>query len=205
MEVHNQLQEQFTISDLETLKVIADPLRLQILRTLKQPRTVKDIAAKLHRSPTQLYYHVNQLEKHGLIQVAATHVVSGIIEKHFQAAARNYRVDQELLSDKEFVGEGLEALVMTILEDTKDEIRKSIQAGRIELADNAAETAQIIRSNLYLRKEQMIELGTALENLSEEYEAKSHANRDEPDSEACGFTVVFYPVAMDEEDEDSDE
>lgn len=194
MEEHQTPQGRFTISDLETLKIIADPLRLQILRTLKYPKTVKEIAAELDRSPTKLYYHVNQLEKHGLIEVAATNVVSGIIEKHYQAAARHYRVDHELLSDDEFAGEGLEALVMAILDDTKEEIRKSIKAGLIELSEKKPKKGRFLRSGFFLYPEQVEELGVALESLTEEYEVISKDNMDKPGSEAYGITIAFYPV-----------
>jgi DNA-binding transcriptional ArsR family regulator len=201
MDEYESPQNQFTISDVATLKVIADPLRLQILRTLKHPRTVKDIAAELDRPPTKLYYHVNQLEKHGLIQVAATNIVSGIIEKHYQAAARSYRVDDELLSDEEFTEDGLETLVMAILDDTKEEIRRSIKAGLIELSDKAPHKGQFIRSGFRLYPEQAVELGSALESLGEKYEAMSKENTDESRSEPYGFTIALYPIHRREESE----
>jgi DNA-binding transcriptional ArsR family regulator len=70
---------EMTITDPETLKVIADSLRLQILRQLKQPKTVKEVGLSLEISPTKLYYHFSQLEKHELIRVVDTRLVSGIV------------------------------------------------------------------------------------------------------------------------------
>jgi DNA-binding transcriptional ArsR family regulator len=195
-----QLQELFTITDLETLKVIADPLRLQILKTL-HPKTVKDIAIEIDKHPTKLYYHVNQLEKHGFIQVVATNIVSGIIEKQYQATARNYRVDDELLSDQKFREEGLESLVMAILDDTKGEIRKSIQAGLIELSDKSHKKGRFIGMNLDLYQEQATELGAQLESLSKQYEALSKTNEDEPGAQPYGFTLALYPIYKHESSE----
>src|SRR3712207_1417060 len=86
----------YFISDLETLKVVSDPLRLRILECFRGvPATVKDVAAALDMPPTRLYYHVNQLEERGLIHVVETRVVSGIIEKHYQTTAYRLTVDHD--------------------------------------------------------------------------------------------------------------
>ncbi len=47
-----KIQDTMLISDLETLKVLADPLRLSILEYLVKPSTVKRIAEKLDKPPT---------------------------------------------------------------------------------------------------------------------------------------------------------
>lgn len=190
--------EEFTIKDLETLKVIADPLRIQILKTLRRPRTVKSIADELDMPATKLYYHVNQMEKHGLIRVVETNIVSGIIEKQYQATARNYRVDEGLLTDKSrFTGENLEALIMAILDDTKDEIRKSIKEGLIQLGDKKQlERGQFMRGNLYLMEEEAAEFASQLETLSNQYATLSQNNRESQDRLAFGYTIVFYPAAQ---------
>jgi DNA-binding transcriptional ArsR family regulator len=97
-----KIEEEFHITDLETLKVISDPLRVQILERIGlasdagQPITVKQLAEELDRPPTKLYYHVNLLEKHELIRVAETQVVSGIIERHYQIRAKKLRADLDI-------------------------------------------------------------------------------------------------------------
>ena len=48
----------FVINDLETLKVVADPVRNQIMEVLeKKPQNVKEVAEKLGLAPSKLYYH----------------------------------------------------------------------------------------------------------------------------------------------------
>src|SRR5690349_23081625 len=86
------------ITDLETVKVVADPLRLQLLNLLREEaRTVKELAKTLHLPQTKLYYHMDLLEKHGLVRVVGTRLVSGILEKRYQAAAYKFSVDHALL------------------------------------------------------------------------------------------------------------
>lgn len=61
---------------------MADARRMQISEVvLNQTATVKEIAKQLNQPAHQFYYHINTLEKHGLIWVIGTRIVSDIIEK----------------------------------------------------------------------------------------------------------------------------
>src|SRR4051794_29356500 len=76
------------VSDLELLRLVSDPLRIQILEHMREtPRTVKELAADLEVPATRLYYHMNLLESHGLIRVASTRMISGIVEKRYEVTA----------------------------------------------------------------------------------------------------------------------
>lgn len=101
------IPEKIEIDDLETLKALSDPLRLDILKHVgvqnrKQERcTVKQLGKMLGMPPTKLYYHVKMLEEHGLLVVGETKVVSGIIEKHYQVCAMNIGVSQDLMAQSD--------------------------------------------------------------------------------------------------------
>lgn len=77
------------VATAETMQALADPLRLGILRVLmsghRQVMTVKELAAELSSPPTRLYRHVKQLLAAGLIEVAETRLVSGIVESRYRA------------------------------------------------------------------------------------------------------------------------
>lgn len=129
------------VRDLDTLRVIADALRAQIIEALiLEPLTVKQIAEKLGLAPGKLYYHVNLLEKHGLVRVVETRVVSGIIEKRYRAAASSVEIDDRLLS---FAGEraqdDLGGLVAVALDATREDIQRSLQARALALEQGAPE------------------------------------------------------------------
>jgi DNA-binding transcriptional ArsR family regulator len=81
------------IDDVSMLKALADPIRMTLLDlTMSQPDrtwTARELAAQVGVLPTNIYYHLNMLERHGLLQVRDTRVVNGIIEKHYGAGQRS--------------------------------------------------------------------------------------------------------------------
>ena len=84
------------IENVESLRAMADPTRLAILSALMEPvngelpvMSAKELAAHLGESQTKLYRHIRQLEAAGLIRVAATRMVSGILEQRYQACQRD--------------------------------------------------------------------------------------------------------------------
>jgi DNA-binding transcriptional ArsR family regulator len=92
------------IGDVGTLKALADPTRMAILSVLARSRdlpvmSVKELAAELGEPQTKLYRHVRQLEEAGLIRVAATRIVSGILEQRYQACLRELRLSPGMLRE----------------------------------------------------------------------------------------------------------
>src|SRR5436189_3070665 len=91
--------KELLVSDLDTLKVVSNPLRIQVLELLvSAPRTVKQLAAEMGTTPTKLYYHLNLLEEYGLVRVVSTRVVSGIIEKQYRVTAYSLRPDPAIFA-----------------------------------------------------------------------------------------------------------
>src|SRR5688572_15754608 len=89
--------ETYTLSDLEQVKVLADPLRIRILEALcQQERTTKQVAQILGEKPTKLYHHVEALERVGLIRLSRTQQNRGTTEKYYLAIARTFRADSRV-------------------------------------------------------------------------------------------------------------
>jgi len=92
------------IDSVEGLRALADPVRLAILVALdtRVPdgalpvMSVKELAQHLGEPQTKLYRHVKQLEAAGLIEVAATRMVSGIQEQRYRARQRDLRLSAAL-------------------------------------------------------------------------------------------------------------
>src|SRR5918994_5939623 len=105
-----QPANEMVLTDVEQLKVIGEPLRLQLIEVMAEDPTrgwtAKELAEHLSTRQTKLYHHLGLLEEHGFIRVGETRVVSGILEKRYQATAHRYSVDRALLT-----GDGVEDAV----------------------------------------------------------------------------------------------
>src|SRR5215475_8348684 len=88
-----------SVASVDMLRALADPTRLAILSALMERQdelpvmSVKELAARLGEPQTKLYRHVRQLEAAGLIRVASTRLVSGIVEQRYQASQRDLMFD----------------------------------------------------------------------------------------------------------------
>ena len=192
MESTSALSQEFLVEDLETLKVIDHNTRLEILQSLKHPKTVKEIAKILKLPATKLYYHVNLMEKHGLIQVVETNIVSGILEKKYQVVAHNYRIDHQLLTNQPSASEELEQMLNTIFDVTRTEIRRTVQqTDKNPFADDAA--GILWRTSLRLTPEQHAEFYGRIQTILEEMTQHSK-NAPKNDNALYGITLAFYPI-----------
>ena len=208
MTEHIQIDDLYTITDLETLKVISDPLRMRILdvaglaNQIGDLRTVKQLAGELETEPAKLYYHVNLLEKHGLLKVAETQIVSGIIEKHYQVTALSITIDRDLFASGVNQDERTEAL-MALLDSTLDAVRADMLRLVRRIAEDEGVAArfsgkrgQITRENARLSPAQAEAFNERLLVLMGEFRKMSP-----PDGESgdiYGLTFVFNPILGDD-------
>ncbi|HVU10652.1 MAG TPA: helix-turn-helix domain-containing protein [Phototrophicaceae bacterium] len=184
-----------TITTLEALKVFSDPLRQQIIEALLDgSKTVKQIAAELDLAPTKLYYHVNLLEEHGLIQVTETRIVSGIIEKHYTATAHEYLIERSLLTPGQNASsEGLEVFFDAMVEPIRAEVQRSFKQGVIDTSEDAPEQLKfrMWRAMRQLSDAQAAEFYARLNKLIDEFNALKTGNDDDLH---YGLLIGIYPT-----------
>jgi DNA-binding transcriptional ArsR family regulator len=199
-----QPDDNFTISALDTLKVFSDPLRQQIIDALLDgAKTVKQIASELDSIPTKLYYHINLLEEHGLIRVVDTRVVSGIIEKRYGTAARNFSISRTLLTPglhESDENQGLDAALTAIMEHTRGEIEKHVQGGVIDTSAHAPVHRKLLmmRGRGRLSQAQAEAFYGRLEALIREFEDGHHDSAEhQPENYALVFAI--YPTTKTKE------
>lgn len=192
--------ETFIIRDLETLKVVADPLRAQILEILiQQPATVKQIAEKLGLTPNNLYYHINQLEKYNLITVSETHMVANMLEKLYRATAANLDIDPELLNFATDAGkETINTILISTIDTTREDILRSLKARYFVLEKGAKEyPRRFILTRVVSRMEEsrIAEFQSRLDALIRDFGAADKPDESsDNDLPAYAFTVAFYPT-----------
>jgi len=187
----------YIIQDRETLKVLADPLRSQILEVLiEAPQTIKQVAGKLGLAVSKLYYHFSLLEKHGLISVAETRLVSNLVEKSYQAVANSFELAPGLLTTATDEGKAVvnETLVST-LETTRDDILRSLQARYFQLEQGAPEQPRrliITRLTGRILESKVSEFQARLDALIKDF-AEAECPPGTPETFPYALTVAFYP------------
>ena len=176
------------IGDLETLRLLADPLRLRVLAAVREEaRSAKEIAGRLGMPVGKLYYHLDLLERHGLIVVAATRIVSGIAEKQYRAAARSFRVDRSLLA----LGDAttaIDGMMAAVLDGTRIEAERSAHAGAFADGEGAVLTRKVV----HLTAEGASRLKDEFETLLERIERAESASGD---AAAHNVTIAYFPLA----------
>jgi DNA-binding transcriptional ArsR family regulator len=189
-------REEFVVDDLDTLKVLADPLRLRIRELMQEPTTVKQVAAVLELPPTKLYYHINLLEKHGLIVLVDTRVVSGIIEKHYQVSAQNVRVAKHLLSGGDGNPEGLSIAIKTFFETARDDLQQAVKQGAVEW-DDAGERHKglsLHTGSMRLTEQQAAEFYREVEALFERFHDLSDSQKGNSSLRPYRTFYVLFPT-----------
>lgn len=84
--------------DREQLRLLADPLRQEILGLLcRAELSTAQMSERITRPPSNLYYHVNRLRTAGLIRVVRRRRVRGAVEVFYRAVAESFTVPQALL------------------------------------------------------------------------------------------------------------
>ncbi|HET9232819.1 MAG TPA: helix-turn-helix domain-containing protein [Candidatus Eisenbacteria bacterium] len=120
-----------TLSDLDQVKVLADPLRLRILEELcAAERTTKQVAERIGEKPTKLYHHMEALERVGLIRLARTRQNRGTMEKYYMAVARQFRAELRTADDSQAGGDAVQAMISTMFGRTAEELLSLISQGQ---------------------------------------------------------------------------
>jgi hypothetical protein len=196
------IASQRVVSDMETMRALANPLRLEILKQIEiatvedRTLTVKQLSTLLEEPVSKLYYNVNLLEQHDLIRVAETRVVSGIIEKHYQLAARRIHVAEDFFSNQPIqeMADTLYLLAVSLLDATRNAFRHltwARVAGKIPAGLKDTDL-HLSRETTRLSLQQAKDFHARLAALVQEFESlqpETGANK----TFAFSLTTFFHP------------
>ena len=181
------------MTDLEQIKVLADPLRIRILESLCQERTTKQVAELLGERPTKLYHHVEALERVGLIRLSRTRRNRGTLEKYYLSVAKAFRADSSVFTaepsrsrkEKKEGTETLQTMVATVFENTAEELRRLIAADT-----NPEEEGIVSYCEVQANEEDIGKLRRRLQRLLKDLQ---RGDMDEGDRR-YRFTLAFFPL-----------
>ena len=119
----------WTLTSLDQLRALADPLRLRILSVFARgPQPTKAVAEWLGEKPTRLYHHVEALVRAGVIELTETRPKRGTVERYYRAVATRFTVADSLLATgaKHQPASGpLSGMMTSIFDSTRDELARS--------------------------------------------------------------------------------
>jgi DNA-binding transcriptional ArsR family regulator len=182
-------EELFEIDDAETLEMLADPVRVELIERLIDPASVTEVAKAMGVARTRLYHHVRLLEEAGLIRVMATRQRRAIQEKVYQSTAKRFQPSPRFLAEASPL-QAVAAIVDSAFTVTRADITRSFAEGRAGFdVDESQRRMMLNRSVVKLSAERLHELVTELGTLLDRYDD------DDPDPAAVpvAFLAVVYP------------
>jgi DNA-binding transcriptional ArsR family regulator len=184
-----------TLTDLEQVRVLADPLRLRMLGAFMEERTTKQVADMLGEKPTRLYHHVDALEQAGLIRLRRTARKRGTTEKYYQSVAERFRADVGMFMPGEGDPNPLFDLVDQTLDRTRLELRELLSArGGAVLEDEGLHSFIEIGATPARLERLRKELLSLIEGLREDDEPNAEALEDAAEQRRYRLMIALFPL-----------
>ena len=151
------MKEVLVLRDLDCIKAIAHPRRVDILKTFdKDPLSAKQLSEILDEPHAKINYHIKTLYNVGILELVEEKIKSGIVEKYYYPTANNivisrkiidYNLDQE--KDEDYIS-------ISNFEDTIESFYDAAEAGTLN-GDSILEC-----DNILLTEEEVSELKSTL-------------------------------------------
>ena len=92
------MKELLVLRDLECIKAIAHPRRIDILKSFeKEPLSAKQLSQMLDEPHAKINYHIKTLYKVGILELVEEKIKSGIVEKYYYPTAKNIIVGKKVI------------------------------------------------------------------------------------------------------------
>jgi hypothetical protein len=180
--------ECLALADLDLLAEATHPVRGNILRRLRRPRTVAELAKLLDVPITRLYHHVNRLHDLELIHVVATRQVAAVTERRYQVVARSFSVDKELLKSTD--KRELSVALSSLFDVARLGFERHIEAGGMDDLDRGDALSTLSLAETHLSPDRHRELIERLTELVKEF--SSDVAEDDPDGTRVTLFVAAY-------------
>ncbi len=186
-----------TLTTIEQLRCLADPLRLRILSLFaERPHTTKQVADRLGEKPTRLYHHVESLLGAGVIELTETRPNRGTVERYYRAVANHFTVADSLLaleSAGSSVPGPVSEMAASILNSTRDDLARLAEEGKESSRDHLPMVARALVTGT---PRQIRAIRSKLATLLEsEGKAKvERGSKQDPSALVYGLTIAFYPL-----------
>ena len=177
------MKEILVLRDLECIKAIAHPKRIDILKAFNNlPLSAKQLSQILDEPHAKINYHIKTLYKVGILELVEEKIKSGIVEKYYYPKAKS------ILIDKNVINISLEKDDETIQSKYEDIVDLFYQAVEKNLLD---EENLINYNNIYLSKNEIIELNNTIK-----YKIEDIINNRNRDNEDIQYDIVMASIPV---------
>ncbi len=178
------MREVLVLRDLECIKAIAHPKRIDILKAFNNlPLSAKQLSQMLDEPDAKINYHIKTLYNVGILELVEEKIKSGIVEKYYYPKAKNIVIDKNVINFS--------------LREDDDEAFLSKFDDIIELFYQAAEEQVLEEKNIVdyhnisLTQNELIELNNTIKYKIEEI---IHKRKSEDEELQYDIVMVSIPV-----------
>lgn len=181
----------FPVDDLETLNLIMDGTRLEIVECCSEPISATELAEEMGVPRTRLYHHLNLLTDAGVLKVVERVEKGPMTERRYQVAAKEFRPSKKLLASTDVRQRG-QAMIGSLFATTEADFLRSIDRGVIDFEPrpDGPRTMSLGRRLTKLTPEELDDLIGRLEALLDEFDIDDD---DDPRRTPMAFVHFVYP------------
>jgi hypothetical protein len=184
------MKEVYKIKELEQIRLLSDPLKLQLLQAFAESaKTTKQVAKELGEGVTKLYRHVDALHNVGLLEILSEQKKRGTVERTFRAVAERFEADHALFADQP--GDEGSKAVREMLRAAEEEI--------VALMTSPEEKDEdlkpiIMRFRCRASRERIATLRGLLAEWVDAVQQESGERGSVADEQEIGALIAFYPI-----------
>lgn len=184
------MKDVLVLRDLECIKAIAHPRRIDILKTFdKLPLSAKQLSQILDEPHAKINYHIKTLYKVGILELVEEKIKSGIVEKYYYPSAKNIVIGKKVLNFSLDTETEREELCISKFEDMSELFYKAAEEERLE-RENIIEY-----NNITFTQDEIKELNEAIKSKV----SQLLANRDTYEEEQkYNINIVAIPLTENE-------
>ncbi|MBQ6632196.1 MAG: helix-turn-helix transcriptional regulator [Romboutsia sp.] len=178
------MKEVLILRDLECIKAIAHPRRIDVLRAFNnEPLSAKQLSQMLDEPHAKINYHIKTLYKVGILELVEEKIKSGIVEKYYYPKAKNILIDKNVINI--YLEEKKGEKYISKVDDIIDLFYKAVK-------NQVLEEENIINYNdICLNNDEIIELNNAIKYKIEEIIQKRNK-----EDEGIKYDIVMVSIPI---------
>ena len=178
------MKEVLILRDLECIKAIAHPRRIDVLKAFnKEPLSAKQLSQILDEPHAKINYHIKTLYKVGILELVEEKIKSGIVEKYYYPKAKNILIDKNVINI--YLEEKKGEKYISKVDDIIDLFYKAVK-------NQVLEEENIINYNdICLNNDEIIELNNAIKYKIEEIIQKRNK-----EDEGIKYDIVMVSIPV---------